>query len=144
MDVDWDRRFLELAKQISSWSKDPKTKVGAVIANDKRFILGTGYNGFPRGVEDRPERYEDHDTKYAFVVHADLNAILNCEHRPEGATFYIWPLFPCNHCAKAIIQAGIKRVVSLPLDEKHGYLHYSTSIAMFNESGVKYDFKSEE
>jgi len=113
----WDRRYLVLAKHIAEWSKDPSTKVGAVIVNRDNQIVGTGYNGFPRGVKDDAERYNDRPVKYKFVVHAELNAVLLAGDRCKGSTIYVWPQFvegvppTCNECAKAIIQAGIKRVV---------------------------------
>lgn len=111
----WDRRFLELAKHVSAWSKDPSTKVGAVIVNDDRIVLGMGYNGFPRGVNDDPERYNDRPTKYKLVVHAELNAVLAAGKQAQGSTIYVYPAFGtpplCTSCAKAVIQAGITRVV---------------------------------
>ena len=111
----WDRRFLNLAEHIAGWSKDPSTQVGAVIVNDRREIVGTGYNGFARGVKDWPKRYDDRPTKYKLVVHAELNACLTAGHRALGGTIYVWPAFGkpplCSGCAKAVIQAGIIRVV---------------------------------
>ena len=73
----WDKRFLDLAEHVAGWSKDPSTQVGCVIVNDKRVVVGLGYNGFPRGVEDTPERLNDRPTKYLMVQHAEVNAILN-------------------------------------------------------------------
>lgn len=75
--TNWDIRFLELASHVSTWSKDPNTKVGAVIANENRQVLSLGYNGFPRGVEDKKSRYEDRATKLLFVAHAERNALDN-------------------------------------------------------------------
>ena len=108
----WDERFMALARHIAKWSKDPSTKVGAVIVDRQRRVLAMGYNGFPRGVDDSPERYADREIKYAHVVHAELNAILNTgvPMALEGATLYT-TLEPCSGCAKAIVQAGISRVV---------------------------------
>lgn len=106
----WDRRFMDLAEHVAGWSKDPSTKVGAIIADLDNRVVGMGYNGFPRGVQDRKERYEDRPVKYGFVVHAELNAILNA--RPadlRGCTLYV-TLSPCRECAKAIIQSGIDAV----------------------------------
>lgn len=107
----WDARFLDLATFVAQWSKDPSTKVGAVIVDDKRRIIALGYNGFPRGVDDDPKLYADRTTKYPMVVHAELNAILNALGPVEGCTLYVTPLSPCSECAKAIIQAGIHRLV---------------------------------
>ena len=114
-DEKWDRRFLELARHISSWSKDPSTKVGAVIVDIDRIVVGMGYNGFPRGVRDDPDRYNDRETKYSLVVHAELNAVLAAGIQARGSTIYVYPSFGipplCTNCAKAVIQAGITRVV---------------------------------
>lgn len=115
MSEKWDRRFLELATIVSGWSKDPSTKVGAVIVDPLRRIVGTGYNGFPRGVDDFEERYFDREVKYKLVVHAELNAILTAGDRAVGSTIYVVPAFGspplCSNCAKAVIQSGIVRVV---------------------------------
>lgn len=107
----WDSRFLQAAAMFASWSKDPSTKVGAVLVDRERRILGTGYNGFPRGVEDSIERLENRDLKYPLTAHAEVNAILGCTLRPAGATLYVYPYPPCHECTKAIIQAGVRRVV---------------------------------
>ena len=108
----WDDRFLAIAYSASTWSKDPGTKVGAAIVSDRR-IIATGYNGFPEGVDDSRERYEDRETKLSLTVHAEVNAILNAAKagaRTEDATLYVtFP--PCVRCATSVIQSGIKRVV---------------------------------
>tara|TARA_R110002153_G_scaffold132597_2_gene281637 strand:- start:10663 stop:11082 length:420 start_codon:yes stop_codon:yes gene_type:complete len=109
--ANWDNRFLELAQHVAEWSKDPSTKVGAVIVDEKRRVISTGYNGFPRGVEDHEWRLNDRPTKYSYVVHAELNAILAAPLSVEGATIYVTHQ-PCCGCAKAIIQAGIVMVIS--------------------------------
>ena len=111
----WDRRMLALAQHIASWSKDPSTKVGAVIADNRRRIISVGYNGFPAGVRD--VALEDRDFKYNRIVHAELNALLFARGSVEGATLYVWPMPPCSRCAGPIIQAGIARVVSPPAEE---------------------------
>ena len=119
----WDRRFLELARHVAQWSKDPSTKVGAVIVEpNRRAVVAMGYNGFPRGVEDTVERLNDRALKYQMVAHAELNAILNAILNAvasvEGCTLYVWPTFltghapTCNERAKAVIQAGIAEVVA--------------------------------
>lgn len=107
----WDRRFLELAQHVATWSKDPSSKIGAVIVNDERIVIGMGYNGFPRGCNDSPEIYADRAKKLTRVVHAELNAILNANGTTRGATLYVSGLPPCDKCAASIVQAGIKRVV---------------------------------
>lgn len=113
----WDRRFLAIAKEVSTWSKDPSTKVGAVVVNPLGQIIATGYNGFPRGVEDTDERYNDRELKYKMVAHAELNALLLAGDRARGGTIYVYPGFGspnlCTDCAKTVIQSGIKRAVGL-------------------------------
>lgn len=108
----WDDRFMEMAQLVSTWSKDPGTKVGCVIVND-RHIVSTGYNGLPQGIMDLSERMIDREWKLSVTVHAEVNAILNAgKHgaKTEGATLYT--TFPtCSHCSSAVIQAGIVKVV---------------------------------
>lgn len=108
----WHNRFLELAKHVSSWSKDT-TKVGAVVVEpNTKKVVGLGYNGFPRFVNDDPARYSDRDTKLKFVCHAELNAILNANGPVSGCDIYVYPTMmnpaACPECAKAIVQSGIK------------------------------------
>lgn len=108
----WDLRFWEMASLVSTWSKDPGTKVGAVLVGG-RNILATGYNGFPSGIADNPERYADREVKLAYTVHAEVNALLNAAKngaKTEGSTLYA-TFHPCVNCAAAIIQGGIGRVV---------------------------------
>ena len=115
MDDKWDTRLLSLAFEIATWSKDPSTKTGAVIVNpDTRQILATGYNGFPRRVDDTEWLLGDRTAKYDMIVHAELNAVLQGSRtgtRLEGATIYA-TFFPCATCMGAIIQAGLSRVVT--------------------------------
>jgi dCMP deaminase len=136
----WDLAYLGLAKYwAESRSKDPSTKVGAVIvsADGKREFLG--YNGFPRGVHDWGERLHNRETKYRLVVHAEANAVIKAGREAEGGTIYTWPLFTCNECAKLIIQAGIARVVSLEPREERWQSMYAAALLMYNEAGVKVD-----
>jgi dCMP deaminase len=106
----WNTRFMNLAKEIASWSKDPSTKVGAVIVDQDKKILSTGYNGFPRGVFDSETLYMDKEEKYPRIVHAELNAILNSHADLRGKALFIYPLLPCPECTKAIIQSGIHTI----------------------------------
>jgi dCMP deaminase len=86
----WNERFLELAKHVASWSKDPSTQVGAIIVDpETRVVLGMGYNGFPRGVDDHPDRYANRELKYSLVVHAEANAILEAGKTCNGATLFV-------------------------------------------------------
>jgi dCMP deaminase len=107
----WDIRFLGLAKIIAGWSKDPSTQVGAVIVDCQRRVVSLGYNGIPRRVYDDPQRLENREMKYKFIVHAEANAILQASKGVEGCKMYVWPFPPCNECAKLIIQSGIKSVI---------------------------------
>lgn len=135
--TDWDWRFLDLASHVAGWSKDPSTKVGAVIVNDKRQVLGMGYNGFPRGVNDFAPRYENREAKLMFVAHAERNALDNTFADSEGATLYS-TLFPCTDCAKGIIQRGIKRVVTTePSETQWQRFNCEFSKIMFEEAGVE-------
>jgi dCMP deaminase len=109
----WDRRFIELARHFSTWSKDPSTQVGCVVVGPDREVRATGYNGFPRGVKDTEERLHDRELKYQLVVHAEENTLLYAARIGvplKGCTAYVtWP--PCTRCSVSLIQAGIMRVV---------------------------------
>lgn len=111
----WDRRYLRIAKEVSTWSKDPSTQVGVVLVNPQGHIVATGYNGFPRQIADTPERWNTRETKYQLVVHAEVNAILQAGERAKGATLYIYPSFMlppiCQECAKVAITAGVTAIV---------------------------------
>ena len=137
--ITWEEYFMGIACMSALRSKDPCSKVGACIVKDKR-ILSLGYNGMPRGCEDNvmPWGKTDSDplnTKYPYVVHAELNAILNANKDLTGSTLYV-TMFPCNECAKAVIQSGVKEVVYLSdkhMDENSG----KASLRMFNLAGIK-------
>lgn len=136
----WDQRMMLLSIHVAGWSKDPSTKVGAVICDDEYRVLALGYNGFPRGVEDNAARYDDRAAKYPRVVHAELNAILNTgvPMSLEDATLFC-SLPPCCECAKAIIQSGITRVVTSATQAGADRWSDSWDIAldMFVEAGVE-------
>lgn len=112
MTTNWNERFLALASHIAQWSKDPSTKVGAVIVRPDKTIASVGYNGFARGVEDYPGRYEDRDAKLACVVHAEANAIVTAREPLHGYSIYVAGLPPCAQCSALIIQSGISHVIS--------------------------------
>ena len=139
----WDRRYVESAEFYSRWSKDPRTKVGAVIIGDQGQEISQGFNGFPRGIHDLPDRLNNRETKKRFVIHAELNAIYNAVHNnasPKDSTIYVHGLPVCHECAKAIIQSGIKRVVyNTPIDPKNTAWFNSTMLAlsMFAEVGIE-------
>lgn len=112
--LSWDDYFMGLAHLSAKRSKDPSTQVGAVIVSQDHRVIGIGYNGFPNGCDDDDFPWDREgeviQTKYPYVVHAELNAILNSNANCSGGILYV-SLFPCNECAKAIIQAGIKKIV---------------------------------
>jgi dCMP deaminase len=143
----WDNRFLGLAKKISTWSKDPSTQVGAVTVGHKNEVLSQGFNGFPRGIVDSLERYNNKETKHKFVVHAEMNAIYNATYSGvslDGATLYVYGLPICSECAKGIIQVGIKKVVIEKCKEVERWNDSVTlSKLMFNEAGVELIIKGE-
>lgn len=133
----WDLRFLQLAKEVSTWSKDPSTQVGCVLVNDLH-VVGLGYNGFPKGVADTEERWTNRELKYQIVVHAEVNAILQAGHRAEGSTLYAYPSFMlppiCSDCAGAAIQAGVVGIVGyLPDLEDERVKRWADSIAIAGE-----------
>lgn len=135
----WEEYFMGLAHLSGLRSKDPNTQVGAVIVDENNRVVSIGYNGFPSGVSDDEFPWGREggvlDTKYAFVVHAELNAILNSQRSVRGCSLYV-SLFPCNECAKAIIQAGIKRIIF----ESDKYDGADTNIAskrMLRAAGVE-------
>jgi dCMP deaminase len=112
--ISWDECFMKIAHTIADRSQDPSTQAGAVVVNGKNIVLGMGYNGWPRGIESHElpwEKEGEYDkTKYAYVCHAEENAIYNANNSTENSKIYC-TLFPCNECAKTIIQNGIKEVV---------------------------------
>lgn len=113
MSIKWDIRYLELAKFISAWSRDPSTKVGAVIVRPDKTIAGTGFNGFPRGMDDNTAFYINREEKYSRIIHAELNALLSCtDQHLKGYTCYgTFP--PCDRCFVHLANVGIKRFVSI-------------------------------
>jgi dCMP deaminase len=137
----WDNRYLSLAKEVATWSKDPSSQVGAVTVGAKKEVLSQGFNGFPRGIKDLDERYNHRETKYKFVVHAEMNAIYNATYSGtslDGATLYIYGLPICSDCAKGIIQVGIKKVVIEKSKELNNWNEsVKLSQEMFNEAGVE-------
>lgn len=137
----WDARFLEVADVIARWSKDPSRGVGSVIVSSSMQIIATGFNGLPRGVEDLPERLE-RPVKYDLIVHAELNAVVQCARNgvsPVDGTLYS-TFFPCVHCALAIVQSGIRRVVTYGLTDADA--HWLDSIgkseAVLREAGIAF------
>jgi len=143
MDKKWDIRFLEMARQYASWSKDPSSKIGAVCVDaDTRRILSGGYNGFPRNIRDTTSRLNDREKKYKYVVHAEMNAIYNATRSGislDGAHLYCYGLPVCSECAKGIIQVGIQRVVCSYDNSKTSTKwtdSWSDTLDIFHEAGV--------
>ncbi len=138
--ISWDEYFMGVAMLSAMRSKDPNTQVGACIVNKEKRIVGVGYNGFPTGCsdEDLPWQRDGEwfDTKYPYVCHAELNAILNSIGGDlKGCTLYV-ALFPCNECAKAIIQAGIKKIVYLS-DKYKDTDSTKASKRMLSQAGIE-------
>ena len=140
--INWDEYFMGIAMLAARRSKDPNTQVGACIVSDDNIIISTGYNGMPKGCSDDVfpwDRSGENEaaTKYPYVVHAELNAILNASGRDlRGSRIYV-ALFPCNECAKAIIQCGIKEVIYLS-DKYHDTMLNLVSKRMLDAAGVKF------
>jgi len=137
----WDTRFLELAKQIASWSKDPSTKVGCVVVGPDREIRSTGFNGLPRGIKDSDERLNNREIKYPMICHAEENAIMHAARigisLKECRAYVSWP--PCTRCARSLIQAGITEVIypeSIDIPERWA-TDFNLSLNMFKEAKVK-------
>ncbi len=141
----WDDRYIELAKQVASWSKD-KTKIGAVIVGQFGQILSTGYNGFPRKIADTEERLADRDVKLSYIAHAEMNCIYNACNIGvclRDSTLYIYGLPVCSECAKGVIQCGVKRVYEMYDRIKfesapHWIRSGQLSKSMFTEAGIEY------
>lgn len=133
MSAHWDHRMLALAKHVAGWSKDPSTKVGAVIADANHRVLSIGYNGYPRAVRDNG--LYDRAYKLERIVHAEMNALMFAGVPLAGATLYVWPMPPCSRCAGPIIQAGIVRVVAPPAQPRWVEA-CAIGAEMFREAGV--------
>lgn len=140
--ISWDEYFMSIALITAKRSKDPSTKVGAVLVDENNKVVSIGYNGMPRGVKDKDiswEKNEGLDNKYLYVCHAEFNAILNVRNGNslENCTCYV-TLFPCNECAKAIVQTGIKKIIYLD-DKYHDTVGMQASRKILDLAGVKYE-----
>lgn len=153
----WDRRFLNIAREVSSWSKDPSTQVGAVLVNEWRRIISTGYNGFPANLADDPEKLLDRQYKLENIIHAEINCLNNLTDNPleiqngvltvklhelygiaDGCCLYTWPLLPCPVCADIIANAGVIRVVSIiPTIALNKRWQLQKSLDVFNNYDVE-------
>ena len=140
--ISWDEYFMGIAMLAARRSKDPNTQVGACIVSRDNIIISTGYNGMPKGCSDDIFPWErsgevETETKYPYVVHAELNAILNANGRDLRDSRIYVALFPCNECAKAIIQSGVKEVLYLS-DKYADTAVTKASKRMLDAAGVKY------
>jgi dCMP deaminase len=138
--ISWPQYFMEIAKLSAQRSKDPSTQVGACIVNTENKIVGIGYNGFPNGINDDELSWSREgnylDTKYPYVCHAEMNAIMNCTMLPKGCSIYV-TLFPCNECAKLIIQSGIKKVIYLSDKYTNSDITIASRI-LLEKSGIEF------
>ena len=136
----WDLRFIGLAQHISTWSKDPSTKVGCVVVGEDREIRSTGFNGFPRGIDDDEDRLMDREKKYPLICHAEENAIMHAARigvsLKDSTAYVTWP--PCSRCARSLIQAGIKEIVYPETGKipERWIEDFTISDNMLNEAGV--------
>ena len=138
--ISWDEYFMGIALLSKKRSKDPSTQVGAVIVDDDKKVVSIGYNGMPKGLDESKlswEKNEDLDNKYLYVCHAEFNAILNTKNGNslKGCTLYV-TLFPCNECAKAIIQVGIKKIIYLD-DKYHEQVSTRASRHLLELAGIE-------
>jgi dCMP deaminase len=135
----WDKRFYELALHVSTWSRDPTTKVGAVLVGKDRRKIALGYNGFPPGVEDFPDRLSNREVKHKLTQHAERNVLDNSAFDTEGSTLYI-TFFPCSECSKSAVSKGVKRVVSPPPSTNEPWASDAEwSLRILSEAGVQVD-----
>jgi dCMP deaminase len=137
--LDWDETFMLMSNLIAMRSKDPSTQVGACIVDDNNVVVGLGYNGFPRGCHDDELPWcregETLDVKYAYVVHAEANAIMNASDSVRDCRIYV-NLFPCNECAKMIVQSGIKEVIYV--SDKYADVDvFKAARKIFETSGIR-------
>ena len=137
----WDKRFLEMAGLVASWSKDPSTKVGTIAVRN-RTVIAQGYNGFPRGIND-DDRLDNRTIKYMYIVHSEMNAIYNAAENGvslKGSTIYTVGLPVCHDCAKGLIQVGIKRVFTTEIESPERWLKsLSLTEEMFKEADIAWD-----
>jgi len=137
----WHRRLLTMAKLVASWSKDPSSKVGAVIVDANRRIISTGYNGFAVGVEDYSSRLENRDIKYKIILHAEENAIMFAKRDLTGCSLYVTDIPPCAHCASLIAQSGIKNVYALKKEVPDRWKEqFELTKVVFNEAMIRLTF----
>ena len=133
----WDLRFLKLAREIASWSKDPSTQTGAVFITPSRRIISVGYNGLAQGVNDEALRYNNRELKYELIIHCEENAMIFADRDAlQGSCLYTWPFLSCSRCAAKMIQCGVKRICSLENDNPRWKESFRLSVMQFTEAEV--------
>lgn len=139
--MQWDDYFMALARLTASKSKDPSTRVGAVLVDPQHRVVSLGYNGFPRGLPDDVALLQDREVKLALTLHAETNALLFAGRLTDGCTCYVWPMPPCAQCAAKLIQAGVMRVVA-PEPTPEQYDRWGKSLALaewaYSQAGVSF------
>lgn len=136
-ELKWNKRYLDMAKLVSTWSKDPSTQCGAVIVNADNEIVSVGFNGFPKNVIDTEARLNNRELKYAITLHAERNAILFAKQSLKDCTLFTFPMQCCSECAAMAIQSGIKRHVSLSYQPERWQKSFELANEMFQEANVK-------
>jgi len=133
----WDNRYLNLAKFISQWSKDPSTQCGAVLVGTNNHVVSIGYNGFPSYIQDTNERLQHRETKLAMTIHAERNALIFAKQDLHGCSLYTFPLQCCSECAAMVIQAGVDRHISINNVPDRWKTSFDLANQMFNEANVQ-------
>jgi len=132
----WELRYLEMAKLVSTWSKDPSTKVGAVIVDSDNTVISVGFNGLPRRIQDTDQRLNNRDIKLKMIIHAEINAIITAKRPLNGTTIYTYPFMSCSQCAGLIIQSGICRHISYKTNNERWKDSFDLALEMFDEARV--------
>ena len=142
--INWDNRYMEMAELVSGWSKDPSTKVGAVIVSPENYVVSVGFNGFPRGIADN-DRLNQRGSKYMNIIHAEMNALMFAKESVKNCTLYTHPFQPCSQCAGCIIQSGITKIVTKKLSncQPKWYNDFKNARDMFSEAGLKLEIVGE-
>lgn len=133
----WDRWFLGMAEYVSTASKDPSTKVGAVIVDENRRVISVGYNGFPQKIKDTDVRLNNRELKLKLVVHSEINALLFANSKVKDCTLYTFPFMPCSKCCSIFIQSGIKRIVSLFSENKRWVEDFGLTTQLCDEAQIE-------
>lgn len=136
----WDNHWLREAQLISERSKDPSTKCGACIVDEKNRLVSKGYNGFPRGARDDISLYADREIKYRRIIHAEMNAILFAQRDLTGCALYVWPFLTCDRCATYVVQSGIVRVIAPSSDNPRWADAFEVALELYAEVGVDVTF----